>query len=235
MEIPLPRSFASSLAPSRFTENLPLPPRGREIRARPRSSLLPSLFFFLRELWDLSFLCYIERRSRPRWNLGTRLLLYLDLCCRLNLGRCGTPKTSHRERSRGNIFSLSRVPFFRVSPPSRGREREREIGFYDFARLARDTVSLSPRRVIRKWNNVPLRNKGLPNREPRVALSEIFRAIAIANPAAVSAWILVVERAQALPIIRWIIPSKRGSEKDIGDEIAVKRGELLLLTLGRCG
>lgn len=132
------------------------------LEARPWSSLLPSLFFFLRQLWDIVFPLLCRAVEPPSMeSRDTRLLLYLNLCCRRNLGRYGT---SHRERSRGNIFplfSLSLVLFFFSSGP-----REREIGFYDFARLTRDTASLSPRRVIRKWNNVPLRNKGLPDRAP---------------------------------------------------------------------
>lgn len=128
-----------------------------------------------------------------KMDLGTWLLLF-DPCYRLE-----------RYRNTEDITEISRkhflVYFFLFF--SLGRRKDRVLRFRHRMKLPAVPPLYLPVGVIRKWNNVPCGTKD-GQTEPRVALSEIFRAIAIDPrfPHETSCWERKRERARAREFYR---------------------------------
>lgn len=164
-----------SLRRGRHPRDLREPPAGRlvgRLEARPDRLLLPTPCLFLSSFSPFSsatpMLSSLRYSEAARRYLGTSAIITLLRSLSPSKPQA-IPKTSHRDREETfSLLSLLLYFFFRLSCPL-SPSVAGEIGFYDFAlapSYPRVPASLSLRRVIRKWNNVPLRDKRLPDRAP---------------------------------------------------------------------
>jgi len=131
-----------------------IPPLGREI------SPFRSLFLSLRYHCRCHCPCPVLRRGEPRSAIIT-------------LSRSLSAAQPRAIRPPEDIIGKRVLPlvvayflsFFSISLPRSFQPRVRSGFTISSSRqVIHDPAPLSPRRVIRKWNNVPSRNKGRPDR-----------------------------------------------------------------------